>query len=144
MGHEEKWKANLDKVEFLKTFPGWLSSWEQSVGATIEQVIPIPDQAPHSVVLLSQGQFIVTPAAHDEPQIVTAGLLAARPQLEPAHAHAFQQYDHLTHLDQEAGRTARLENILKAIDNNLERIPELKTRLQALVSQWDQESQHSS
>ncbi len=144
MGNEEKWKANLDKVEFLKTFPGWLSSWEHSVGTHIEQVIPIPNQAPHSVVLLSQGKFIVTPAAHDEPQIVTAGLLAARPQLEPTHTQAFQQYDHLTHLDQEAGRTARLENILKAIDNNLERIPELKTRLQALVSQWDQESQHSS
>jgi len=144
MGNEEKWKANLDKVAFLKTFPGWLSSWEQGVGAKIEQVIPIPDQAPHRVLLLSHGQFIVTPAAHHEPQIVTAGLLAARPQLESAHAQAFQEYDHLTHLDQEAGRTARLENILNAIDNNLERIPELKTRLQALVSQWDKESHHSS
>ena len=144
MGNEEKWKANLNKVKFLKTFPGWLSSWEQSVGTQIEQVIPIPDQAPHRVLLLSDGKFMMTPAAHTEPQIVTAGLLAARPQLEPAHAQAFQHYDHLTHLDQEAGRTARLENIIKAIENNLEGIPELKTRLQALVSQWDKESQNSS
>ena len=144
MGNEEKWKANLNKVKFLKTFPGWLSSWEQSVGTQIEQVIPIPDQAPHRVLLLSDGKFMMTPAAHTEPQIVTAGLLAARPQLEPAHAQAFQHYDHLTHLDQEAGRTARLENIIKAIENNLEGIPELKTRLQALVSQWDKESQHLS
>ena len=144
MGNEEKWKANLDKVKFLKTFPGWLSSWEQSVGTQIEKVIPISDQAPHRVLLLSDGKFMMTPAAHTEPQIVTAGLLAARPQLEPAHAQAFQHYDHLTHLDQEAGRTARLENIIKAIENNLEGIPELKTRLQALVSQWDKESQHLS
>jgi len=144
MGNEKKWKANRDKVEFLKTFPGWLSSWEQSVGTQIEHVLPIPGQAPHRVLVLSEGKFMMTPAPHHEPQIVTAGLLAARPKLESAHTQAFQHYDHLTHLDQEAGRTARLENILKAVENNLERIPELKTRLQALVGQWDKESQHSS
>jgi len=143
MGNEVKWKANLQKVAFLQTFPGWLSSWEQSLGSTIEQIISIPEQAPHTVLLLSEGQFVVTPPAHQEPQIVTAGLLAARPQLEPTHSAAFQKYDYLTQLDQEAGRTARLENILNAIDNNLERIPELKIRIRDLVSQWDNESQCS-
>jgi hypothetical protein len=143
MGNEEKWKANLQKVAFLKTFPGWLSSWEQGVGSTIEHVIPIPEQPAHRVLLLSEGKFIVTPQAHEEPQMVTAGLLAARPQLELTHSEAFQKYDHLTQLDQEAGRTARLENIINAIDNNLDRIPELKTRIRELVSQWDNESQCS-
>jgi hypothetical protein len=143
MGNEAKWKANLDKVAYLKIFPGWLSSWEQGVGSTIEHVLPIPEHAAHSVVVLSQGKFIVTPQAHTEPQMVTAGLLAARSQLEQTHSEAFQHYDHLTELDQEAGRTARLENILNAIDNNLERIPELKTRIKELVSQWDNESQCS-
>ena len=75
--------------------------------------------------------------------MVTAGLLAARAQLEPTHAEAFQEYDLLTQQDQEAGRTARLENIIKAIDNNLDRIPELKTRIRELVIQWDNESQRS-
>ena len=143
MGNEEKWKANLQKVAYLKTFPGWLSSWKEGIGSTIEQVLPIPDQEAHTVLLLSEGKFIVTPEAHTEPQMVTAGLLAARPQLEPTHSEAFQRYDHLTQLDQEAGRTARLENIINAIDNNLERIPELKTRIKELVSQWDNESQCS-
>lgn len=140
MGNEEKWKANLQKVAFLKSFPGLLSSWQQGVGAAIERVLPIPEHAPHTLLLLSEGRFAVTPPVHDEPQIVTAGLLAARPYLEPIHAQAFEEYDHLTHLDQEAGRTARLENILNAIDNNLERIPELKSRIQELVKKWDMES----
>ena len=143
MGIEEKWKANLQKVKFLKTFPGWLSSWEQGVDSTIKQVIPIPEQPAHTVLLLSEGKFIVTSQALEEPQMVTAGLLAARTQLEPTHAEAFQEYDHLTQQDQEAGRTARLENIIKAIDNNLDRIPELKTRIRELVIQWDNESQRS-
>ena len=144
MGNEEKWKANLDKVAYLKTFPGWLANWKQSVGSTIEEIIPIPNQEAHSVLLLSQGKFIVTPQAHNEPQMVTAGLLAARPQLEPTHPEAFQEYDRLTQIDQEAGREARLENILNAIDNNLERIPELKSHIRKLVGQWDNESSRSS
>lgn len=144
MGNEEKWKANLQKVAYLQTFPGWLSSWPQGVGSTIEHVVPIPDQEAHTVVLLSQGKFLVTPQAHHEPQMVTAGLLAARSHLEPTHAEAFHEYDRLTQVDQEAGRTARLQNILNAIDNNLERIPELKSQIRQLVSQWDNESPRSS
>ena len=143
MGNEDKWKANLQKVAFLKSFPGMLSAWEQGIGATIEQVLPIPEHAPHQVLLLSEGRFAVTPPVHDEPQIVTAGLLSARPHLESIHVRAFKDYDHLSHLDQEAGRTARLENILNAIDNNLERIPELKSRIQELVKKWDMESHRS-
>jgi hypothetical protein len=143
MGNEDKWKANMRKVAFLQSFPGWLPSWEQGIGATIEQVIPIPGHTPHTVLLLSAGRFAVTPPVHHEPQMVTAGLLAARPYLEPLHAGAFKEYDHLTHLDQEAGRKARLENILNAIDHNLERIPELKSRILELVKQWDMENHRS-
>ncbi len=144
MGNEAKWKANLDKVAYLKSFPGWVSSWKEGVGSIIEQVIPIPEQTTHAVLLLSAGKFIVTPPAHNEPQMVTAGLLAARPQLELAHTEAFLEYDRLTAIDQEAGRTARLDNILNAIDNNLERIPELKSHIRQLVNQWDNESPRSS
>ncbi|MDR4460000.1 MAG: hypothetical protein MRJ67_05715 [Nitrospirales bacterium] len=143
MGNENKWKANLRKVAFLKSFPGWLSSWDQGIGATIEQVLPIPGHVPHTVLLLSEGRFVVTPPVHDEPRMVTAGLAAARPHLESVHADAFTEYDHLTQLDQELGRMARLENILNAIDNNLDRIPELKSRIQNLVKQWDRENHRS-
>ncbi len=144
MTNEAKWKANLEKVAYLQTFPGWVSSWDKGIGLTIEQVIPLPKQNPHAVLLLSQGKFVVTPPVHTEPQIVTAGLLAARPQLEATHATAFQEYDRLTEADQEAGRTARLENILNAIDNNIERIPELKSHIRQLVNRWDNESSCSS
>ncbi len=144
MGNEAKWNANLQKVAYLQTFPGWLSAWKQSIGSTIEDVLPISKQDAHTVVLLSQGKFIVTPQAHNEPQMITAGLLAARPHLEATHAEAFQEYDRLTQIDKEAGRTARLENILNAIDNNLEQIPELKSHIRQLVKQWDNESPHSS
>ncbi len=140
MGNEAKWKANLQKVAYLKTFPGWLSTWEQGIGSTIEQVLSIPEQASHKVLLLSHHKFIVTPDAHTEPQMVTAGLLAARKQLESTHPEAFREYDRLTQADQEEGRKARLENILNAIDNNLERIPELKIHIRQLVKQWDKES----
>ena len=143
MVNEDKWKANLRKVAFLRSFPGLLSSWEQGIGATIEQILPIPDYAPHTVLILSEGRFAVTPPVHEEPQMVTAGLLAARPHLESIHAPAFEEYDHLTRLDQEIGRTARLENILNAIDNNLDRIPELKSRIQELVKKWDMDSSRS-
>ena len=143
MGNEDKWKANLRKVAFLKSFPGWLASWEQGMGATIEQVLPIPGHAPHIVLLLSEGRFVVTPPVHDEPRMVTAGLVAARPHLESVHASALTEYDHLTQLDQELGRMARLDNILNAIDNNLDRIPELKSRIQELVKQWDRENHQS-
>ena len=144
MGNEEKWNANREKVAYLKKFPGWLSSWDKSVGSIIEDIIPIPEQTAHVVLLLSQGKFIVTPQAHHEPQMVTAGLLAARPQLESTHSEAFQEYDRLTQIDQEAGRKVRLENILKAIDNNLKEIPELKSHIRELVNQWDNESVHLS
>lgn len=144
MGNEAKWNANLQKVAYLKTFPGWLSTWEQCAGSNIEGIIPIPDQPHHTVLLLSEGKFVVTPQAHDEPQMVTAGLLAARSHLEGTHAQAFKEYDRLTLVDQEAGRSARLENILNAIDNNLERIPELKSHIRKLVNQWDNESPRSS
>jgi len=143
MGNEEKWEANRQKVAFVKSFPGWLSSWEQGIGTSIEQVLPIPEHTPHTVLLLSHNHFAVAPPLHEEPQLLTAGLLTARPYLEMAYGQAFEEYDRLTRMDQEAGRAARLDNILKAIDNNLDRIPELKTRIQDLVKQWDTECSHS-
>ncbi len=143
MEHEQKWETNRQKVAYLKNFPGLLSSWDQSIGATIEQIISMTDRSNSSVLLLSHGKFLVTPQVHTEPQAVTAGLIAARPLLECIHAQAFQEYDRLAQQDEEARKQARLQNILNAIDNNLEHIPELKSHIRALVSQWDHERPHA-
>jgi chemotaxis regulatin CheY-phosphate phosphatase CheZ len=67
---------------------------------------------------------------------LTEALAAARPALEPAHRDAYAEYDRLARIDKEALRSARLEKILGAIQNNLEQIPELKDRLKDLVRQW--------
>ena len=108
MGNEEKWKANQQKVAHLRRFPGLLTEWGQTTGSTIEQIIPIPNSSEDCVILLSQGKFAIAPPAHQEPQMLTAGLLTARPHLESLHPEAFQEYDRLTGIDQEAGRQARL------------------------------------
>ena len=57
MSNEEKWKANLQKVSFLRTFPGWLSSWEQGIGSTIEHIhTQFLNRHAHTVLLLSQEE----------------------------------------------------------------------------------------
>ena len=38
MAVEEKWKANLEKVAFMKQFPGLLGNWEALTGKTIKAV----------------------------------------------------------------------------------------------------------
>ena len=38
--------------------------------------------------------------------------------------------------DKEAQKSARLSNILGAIQNNVDQIPELKDKLKALVKEW--------
>jgi len=67
---------------------------------------------------------------------LTEGLKAARGSLEPTHPEAYAEYDRLARTDKEALRTARLEKILGAIQNNLEQIPELKDRLRELIKEW--------
>ena len=137
MSVESKWKANQEKVAFLKQFPGLLTSWHQTKGRTIEYV-RIIDSKPNSAVLVfSDGSFAVVPFPAFEPQELTAGLLEARDIIEKTHPDAFAEYDRLDQIDKEAGRVARLENILGAIQNNLEQIPELKDRIQALVQEWE-------
>lgn len=132
-----KWDANQAKVAFLQSLSWILGSWEDTIGRTIEQVISIPE-IPHSVVLIfSDGSMIVAPHPISEPQTLTKGFLAARHALEPRHPETFATYDQLDHRDKEASRTARLHNILGAIRNNIEQIPELKRHLRALVDEWE-------
>ena len=55
---------------------------------------------------------------------------SARALLEPTHQTAYVEYDRLVKKDKDALKSARLDKILGAIQNNLEQIPELKDRLE--------------
>ena len=133
---EEKWKANQAKVAFMKRFPGLTLSWEPMQGKTIEAIAPLPSKPGAAVLVFSDGSFTVAPPLAPEPWELTEGLAAARPVLAPKHPEAYAEYDRLVRTDKEALRTARLEKILGAIQNNLEQIPELKDRLRELVKEW--------
>ena len=137
MSIEAKWKANQDKVAFLKTFPGLLSSWEQSVGQTVEHVALLSSEDGTATIVFSNSTFVVAPPMTCEPRDIKAGLTAGRAVLEPKLPQAFAEFDRLTMLDQEAGRKARMENILGAINNNIDQIPELKDHIRTLVQTWD-------
>ena len=136
MAVEDKWKANQAKVLFMKQFPGLFTTWEQALGKTLEAVAPLPSKPGTAVLVFQDGAFTVAPPLAPEPVELKEGLTAARRALEPKHPEAYAEYDRLAGIDKEATRSARLENILGAIQNNLEQIPELKERLRELVKQW--------
>ncbi|GJL62178.1 MAG: hypothetical protein NPIRA04_08320 [Nitrospirales bacterium] len=137
MSIEAKWKANQDKAAYLKKFPGLLSSWEQAVGQTVEHVVPLASDTGTAMIVFSNATFAVSPPVTLEPRDLKAGLSAGRSVLEAKLPEAFAEYDRLALLDQEAGRKARMENILGAITNNLEQIPELKDHIRTLVQSWE-------
>ncbi len=134
---EEKWKANQEKVAFMKRFPGLVSSWEQARDKTVEAVAPLKSKPGAAVVIFTDGSFAVVPPIAPEPWELTDGLAAARPVLEAKHGDAYAEYDRLVRKDKDALREARLEKIIGAIENNLDQVPELKDRLRQLVKSWE-------
>jgi hypothetical protein len=133
---EEKWKANMEKVEFMKNFPGLTGSWEQVTGKTIESVTPLPSRPGYATLVFTDGSFIVAPSLDTQPKELGEGLITARASLEPRHPEPYKEYDRLVKQDKDATRAARLEKIIGAIQNNLEQIPELKDRIRRLVEEW--------
>ncbi|MDQ6733176.1 MAG: hypothetical protein M3Z35_03515 [Nitrospirota bacterium] len=136
MAVEDKWKANQAKVIFMKQFPGLFVTWEQALGKILEVVVPLPSKPGAAALVFQDGAFTIAPPLAPEPAELKEGLTAARQALESKHPGAYAEYDRLAGIDKEATRSARLENILGAIHNNLEQIPELKDRLRELVKQW--------
>lgn len=136
MSVEEKWRANQEKVAFMKRFPGLTLTWDQVQGKTIETVTPLPSKPGTAVLVFSDGSFTVAPPLEPEPWELGNGLNVARRVLEPKYPEAYKEYDQLVRKDKEALRAARLEKIIGAIQNNLEQIPELKDRLRQLVDKW--------
>lgn len=133
---EAKWKATQTKVSFLKKFPGLLQSWEKLVGRTVQSVTPLKSKPGGAVLVCTDGSFVVIPPLAPEPRDLKEGIVSARSTLESSHPNAYIEYDRLAHLDKEATRIVRMENILGAIHTNLEQIPELKNRIRLLVKEW--------
>jgi hypothetical protein len=136
MPADEKWKANLEKVAYMKAFPGLLHHWEQLAGKTVEAVMPLKSKSGSAVLICTDGSFMVAPLLVAAPYELGEALQTGRGYLEPRHPEAYAGYDRLQKKDKDAQRTARLENILGAIRNNMEQIPELKDRLTELVKEW--------
>ncbi len=136
MPADEKWKANMEKVAFMKAFPGLLQDWGDLSGKTVATVVPLTSKSGSAALICTDGTFVVVPALGSQPYELGEALQAGRAYLEPAHPEAYAGYDQLVKKDKEAQRTARLENILGAIRNNAEQIPELKDRLAELIKEW--------
>jgi diglucosylglycerate octanoyltransferase len=136
MAVEDKWKANLDKVAFMKQFPGLLGNWEALAGKTIKAVIALKGKQGAAVLVCTDGAFTIVPPMAPEPYELGEALGVARTILEPTHQAAYVEYDRLVRKDRDALRSARVEKILGAIHNNLEQMPELKDRLRELVKEW--------
>jgi hypothetical protein len=136
MATEDKWKANAEKVAFMKRFPGLVTDWPALAGKTIQAVEPLAGKPGAMVIVFLDGSFTIVPPLAPEPWEIGEGLKSARPHLADKHGQAYAEYDRLVQKDREALRAARLEKILGAIQNNLEQIPELKDRLKNLVKEW--------
>jgi hypothetical protein len=136
MPTEDKWKANLEKVAFAKRFPGLLLEWQGCQGKTVEAVTPLTGKQGAVVVTFTDGTFFVVPPLAPEAWELGQALVDARKYLEPRHQEAYKEYDRLAQKDKDALRSARLEKIIGAIQNNVDQIPELKERLKALVQEW--------
>lgn len=136
MATEDKWKANLAKVAFIKQFPGLLQQWHSCKGKTVGAVTPLTGREGAAVLTFTDGTFVVAPPFTAGPWELGQALRDARQHLEPRHSEAYREYDRLTKQDQDALRSARLEKIIGAIENNIDQIPELKDRIKALVREW--------
>lgn len=136
MTPEEKWKSNMEKVAFMKRFPGLITSWEATARKTVESVHPLKGKEGAAVIVFTDGSFVPAPPLAPQPWELGEALHAARPDLERKHHEAYVHYDRLVAQDKEALRVARLEKIIGAIHNNLDQIPELRERLKQLVKEW--------
>ena len=136
MAVDEKWKANLEKVAFMKQFPGLLGNWQAIEGKTVKAVIALKGKQGAAALVFDDGTFTIVPPMQTEPYELGETLAVARVHLEPAHRAAYEEFDRLVKKDKEALKSARLEKIVGAIQNNLDHIPELKDRLKALVKEW--------
>ena len=133
MSSDGVWKANQEKVAFVKQFPGRIHIWDEAQGKTIEKVIALPGRS-GSVIIFQDRSFMVVTLPDPEPADLLAGLLAARSDLEPRNGTFYQELDKFIAREKDLLRRARLEKILGAVTHNMPAIPELKEELLKLLS----------
>jgi len=136
MAVEEKWKANQEKVAFTKQFPGLTLDWHTCQGKTVQAVVPLTGKQGAVVIVFADGAFTIAPPLAPDAWEFGQALADARTHLEPKHTGAYIEYDRLVKKDREALKSARMEKIVGAIQNNVAQIPELKERLKELVKEW--------
>ncbi len=133
MTGDEAWKANREKVSFVKSFPGRIQSWEETAGRTVKKAVALSGRSGF-LLLFEDGSYVTVPKPDPEPGDLLAGLLAARADLEPGREDAYRELDRLVDREKDLLRRARLEKILGAVTNNMPAIPELKEELLKLLS----------
>jgi hypothetical protein len=133
MSADEVWKANREKVDFVRQFPGRLHTWDESAGKKIEKVIALPGRS-GSILIFQDRSFVVVSKLDPEPADLLAGLLAARPELESVSPTFYQELDSFIRREKDLLHRARLEKILGAVTHNMRSIPELKEELLKLLS----------
>jgi hypothetical protein len=129
---QKKWQANLDKVAFMKQFPGRIVEWADCHGKTVQRVIPLENR-PAFVLIMTDGTFAVVPKLDPDPADLREGLQAARTEIEKHYPEAYAELTRLVAEDRELTRRTRLENILGAIRNNVSDLPELKKEIRNLL-----------
>ena len=133
MSVDEVWKANQEKVAFVKQFPGRVHTWDEVTGKTIEKVISLPGRL-GAILVLHDHTFVVVPRLDPDPADLLAGVMAARSELEAGNITRYQELDRFVQRQKDLLRQARLEKILGAVTHNMPEIPELKEELLKLLS----------
>lgn len=131
---KEKWQANIDKVAFAKAFPGRQQEWEAAVGKTVEATVPVPTAEEPVVIVFTDGDFLIAPKLKDTPKEILLALKEAKPALERFHAEAYRRLEELSARDREMTRRARMERIVDAVRNNIDKMPGLKEALVELLA----------
>ena len=133
MSVDEVWKANQEKVAFVKQFPGRVQTWNEVAGKTIEKVISLPGRS-GAILVFHDLSFVVVPRLDPDPADLLAGVMAARCELESGNITLYQELDRLVQRERKLLQQARLEKILGAVTHNMPAIPELKEELLKLLS----------
>lgn len=128
----EKWQANKTKVSFARRFPGLADDWNHFEGKRILTVIPL-DKHPGAVLIMEDMTWTVVPPIDADPAALQEGIHKAKSILGTKYDEAYKELERLTRHDRELTRMSRKENVLGAIRNNLDQIPELREEIKRLL-----------
>jgi hypothetical protein len=123
-----------EKVALVQQFPGRLESWEEAVGRTVAGTAGPPGT---TLLVFTDGTFLLAAPGSSRPDDLLAALLAARDLLAPHRHAALYELDRRVAAEQEAMRLARMEKVIGAVETNLPEIPELREALLRVLENPD-------